>query len=121
MQDVPCRMEEPTQSDEAIRIQTLVRAHCYQRGEDEFPDAETAAQISRARAGDHNRHEVPSVRLLEARRREDEEHRDNDWRSDILEKELGCRGHRDKSVSHVRRVQRFTRVVLTPGVVRKTR
>src|SRR6266566_3009765 len=89
-------MEEPTESDEAIRIQTLVRAHRYQRGEDEFPDAETAAQISRARAGDHNRHEVPSVRLLEARRRENEEHRDHDWRSDNLKEELDCTGHRDK-------------------------
>jgi hypothetical protein len=52
-------------ADEVIRTESPVRAVGDDRGENEFPLAEPAVEVGRARAGDHDRHELLPARFLE--------------------------------------------------------
>ena len=45
---VPGGMQEPSNPDKVVGIETSIGAVGYDGGEDEFPDAEAAAQISRS-------------------------------------------------------------------------
>jgi hypothetical protein len=63
--DIPTSMQQPSDTDEAVRPESLEGQVSENRVEGKFPQAKPATEISRARAGDHDGIEVAAVGLLE--------------------------------------------------------
>lgn len=81
--DVPSRMEEPAETDEAVGVESLEGAIGDDSREGKLPEAQPAIKIGSASARNHDGVEVPALWFLERRCRDDEESGNDDRRDDI--------------------------------------
>jgi len=68
MQNIPARVQQPSDSDEAVRMQALVCAQGQYSAESHLPQPKAAStQIGGAGPADHYRHDLLARRFFDQR------------------------------------------------------
>jgi len=84
MRDVPCRVHQPCDADEGIRVQSEERDRCGNNRIDDFPRPEAAAtEIRTACSRNDDGIERASSRLAHKRHHRDEHYGPDDWADDV--------------------------------------
>jgi hypothetical protein len=86
--EIPARVRDPSEPDEPVRAKTAIHDRNHNRGIEQLPRTESAAQIYATGTGHDDRVQAPT-RWLRHERHDQHENNGSDGRADVVDDEVG--------------------------------
>ena len=91
MHHIPARVQHPSGANHFVRGKSLVRAVGHNCSKQKFPFAQPAVQVRSTGTGEHDCHEISSIRLSKKGNCGDKQQSHDNWRGDLRKSD--CDGH----------------------------